>query len=389
MTIVYPSKGAMLGWILLSRLGARCTQITQTTGRISETDGCYAITGCFFYNLSDNADSAISLEDNGASTISTTTFLKCRASYYGDAIGACIYASGPVAVSFCCSRECSADMAGAFTYFEDADPSSLSDSSVVSARTEYDDDEGDGTSYAASGMAVSFTRLNYTSCYAWNSGSAFKVKSSGATWEASELTFLALTGDTCVDTYSLTLPSISRSNFYNNAISADWGVLYGHDYGMSVDSCIFSMNTRDIRLNPEDSPLKLFQLKNCVFSGRLPPETWWFTDLGGNSAESTTASFPISHFDTHYCPTNADAPLTPSAAITASSALRPTRSPGESASLAISLGIRFSPELSRSSLCSITLSVAVRRRNFFSPRRRDHPLAVLTAALIVCGAYGV
>jgi hypothetical protein len=96
---------------------------------------------------------------------------------------------------------------------------------------------------------------------------------------------------------SESLESVSFCTFYNNLeLDDDWGVLCSKTHGMKVESCVFSGNSADIRIDDLEEP---FQFSNCVFSGAFPSSGWAGTV--NCVANSVTPSFGLVFFDTYWC----------------------------------------------------------------------------------------
>jgi hypothetical protein len=135
--------------------------------------------------------------------------------------------------------------------------------------------------------------VNFTSCCAFNSGSAFTVYDDVESFSANDLILCSLTGDTGIDSYCETLPTVDHCNFYNNKLLNNHAVLYGHNYGMKIDNCIFDSNSRDVRMSDIESSGNRFQIKNSVFSGTLPTESKWRSLGANNYVETVTALWVI------------------------------------------------------------------------------------------------
>lgn len=161
----------------------------------------------------------------------------------------------------------------------------------------------DGTLFIDDGTEgeLIFERDNFTSCTVSEYGAAFVIYDEDMVWEGRYLIFRCLKGESGVESWSESPRSIHNCNFYDNT-ELSHGVLSCAYYGLSVDSCIFNGNTRDLHIRDYDD-IKFF-VTNSVFSGPLPNDPW--ISFGANCyPNSITMSCVImgglNHPD---CPTN-------------------------------------------------------------------------------------
>jgi hypothetical protein len=271
----------------------------QNTGLVGDLAPDCLIDRCSFRDLSADEGGAIRVNSYGDFRVQFCIFLRCHASSTGGAVWG---DTRWIDLLSSCAVDCSSEMHGGVVYGQPEDDanSDIADDSFVSATT-----NNDGTLFFTEPHNFRLKRLNFTACRAGNTGSAFKVETESARLSVEYLLLLHLTGDTGIDSYCKTLPTVNHCNIYENSVNAEWGVLYCHKYGMNVESCIFFGNSRDIRMKETPSSEDRFRLRNCVFSGAFPPESEWVTLAEGNFDFSETASFVIVGVPAEpYCPTN-------------------------------------------------------------------------------------
>jgi hypothetical protein len=105
-----------------------------------------------------------------------------------------------------------------------------------------------------------------------------------------------------VDPYGKVIDSdsirnVTRCNFYNNSFGKDGGLLATRKCAFDVDGCIFSNNTAELYMPSGIDPG--FSVRNCVFSGSIPPNVTQDTD---NHFNTVTASLAFAYFATGECP---------------------------------------------------------------------------------------
>jgi hypothetical protein len=135
-------------------------------------------------------------------------------------------------------------------------------------------------------------------------------------------------------------PVIQLCNFYENTVATTRALLYGDEYGMSVNNCIFNGNGKEIAMHSTPSEVaRRFALLDCVFSGNIPSPAGGFDTALGNIGNAVTASYMIEHFHTYLCPTasptrSRSPTASRTSAFPASEAFAESRAPANSEGLA-------------------------------------------------------
>jgi hypothetical protein len=215
-----------------------------------------------------------------------------RTGYALTTYGGAMYFDAPsVTISRCCGNACYSDDYGSFIAIVDDGSHRFGDTSIVSSETK----NHDGTIYVEMDdetCSLELRGMNFTSCYAKNTGSALKVSGTGDQFTSSYLILFSLTGDTGIDSYCEKDSSIAFSNIYNNTMNPSWGVLYCHGWGFTVSDSIFFGNSREFVMD-RDNANRQFTILNCIFDDDFPSSNW-VTIGPGNSAFSITISHAIS-----------------------------------------------------------------------------------------------
>jgi hypothetical protein len=142
-------------------------------------------------------------------------------------------------------------------------------------------------------------QLNYTSCYSRDGGSAFGV------WDKSNkgddivncsfLTICHCSGKCAVDNYrKKRTTTISFSNCYNNSVTS--AVIYGHNSGVNLESCIFFGNQQDMGYYSIGTTCVVM---SCVFDGPSPSAKYFSGTY--NYRNLITASIDIPRFENEQC----------------------------------------------------------------------------------------
>jgi hypothetical protein len=268
--------------------------------------------GCSFIDLyhsdvdSDNGEGgAIWCYTHGSVEIEASLFKNCGAVNRGGAISADSewFNMRRSCAVYCYTTAAGAE-GGAIWMEPDDEVSDFSEDSFLFTNIEGGNSNGtifytENTGNIFEAPDVQISKVNFTSCRASNGGSAFTVAKSISKWAASYLVLRYLTGATGIHALTTSLKGVDHCNFYDNPLSADGGVLYGESCGMTVDSCIFKNNSRDIVMKENPSSSSKFRLTNCVFSGSFPETNW--VSRSGCFQGSVTASFVITGWSE--CPT--------------------------------------------------------------------------------------
>jgi len=288
-------------------LSAACNATFDQSIRLISS-ACVHVMDSHFYNLYASTDGgAIQLGHRSEqSIIQTSTFVNCSAYRYGGAIES----FGPLEVADCCGTQ----LAATYGSFLDTDSTALSFNTTVAVSCRA---STTGTLWFSKEGASSMERCNFTTCHAMALGSVLRVSSRNATFCASGLTVVNLTGSSGIDTVCSNPPTISDGNFYNNLIDDLYGLLTANDTGMIVTNCIFSGNSREFYLIG-NSPSVLFQVSNCVFSGPLGTQASWVALVTANVENSLTASHLIDIPGTCYVLTGSDPPPSPTVSMSPS-----------------------------------------------------------------------
>jgi hypothetical protein len=278
-------------------------QGSQSRLDLVDTNGCYVIVDCFFDHTSagggwGGAVAIGSSTDRGC--LNSTTFLSCWTT--GDHAGAillqCLYAE----MNRCCIRDGTCPRAGTAVYGNRANAvHSFRDSSFVECGD--DNLNADGTIYITDPNDIDYSLLNFSLCTLDKTGSGAVVRfpETVRPWALRYCTILRCSGKNGIDSPDSSNVLVEYSNFYDNI--ADIGFLWGYKSGFNVSHCVFYNGTGpDIGLAQGSSPR--FVIWNCVFTvGSLVEGCYDNSSaIDMNQFNSRTASIPLIHFHTHYCP---------------------------------------------------------------------------------------
>jgi hypothetical protein len=263
---------------------------------------CLIVTDSFFADTIGSAGGgAISAQVINLAVIDTT-FLRTQATtggaiqVYGDSL----------ATSRCCFREASGTTGTAIAL---PGPSSndVADSSFVSCAADSDGGVGTIWLYVAvlNSLHLNFSQCDLRPTDTGNAalGTAVYADRDAARYQLQYCTVLKSSGMSCLQTFSISVPTVTSCNFYDNLLAGSYAVLAADTVGMSVDSCIFNGNTVEIFLYRPIGGGARFALVNCVFSGDFPAGAY-YDSVSGNIVNSITASYAIGVFGTEYCPTS-------------------------------------------------------------------------------------
>jgi hypothetical protein len=161
----------------------------------------------------------------------------------------------------------------------------------------------------ATPSTFSFSFFNFTSCRTDTDGAAYYQDSSEGEAVAEGLLVVGCTGKTifCKDAGHVKLTDCEF--YHNHPASGNPGGVIGcnpSSSAMRLFHCIFAWNdeNRDFRAGT-----KVAEMKDCVFSGPLPPIA--IEASSGVQTAATTATLVPVFWGTHYCPTP-DAVILPS-----------------------------------------------------------------------------
>jgi hypothetical protein len=142
---------------------------------------------------------------------------------------------------------------------------------------------GEYTATATDTGTCEFTHLNSSFARAV-AVSGIHVENSEGMTTASYLTFCNADSDRVVwNSGSPGTVAVSMSNFYSNKITSSdlskttQGVIYGLTYGISVESCVFSDNTRNVGMS---GTTRLHTVRNCWFAEQFPEAAVMEVDEG-------------------------------------------------------------------------------------------------------------
>jgi hypothetical protein len=254
-------------------------------------------------NSQENKGGAIYVwtEYPGSSIVSTSFFdvkVDINDTTYG---GAMYFDDSFVIISQCCGNMCYSNDYGSFLALTEDGNHQIEETSIIFSETK----NFNGTLYIQpdswdANCRIKLSSMNFTGCYAKNTGSAFQIGRKEDSFSGIFLILFSLTGDTAIDSFCENECSINFSNIYNNSLNVDKGVFYCHGYGFSIDHCIFNGNTQDICMSTNNIS-HLFTISNSVFSGTFPANKLARIN-SGNIAHSITASYEIHYHSTFYCP---------------------------------------------------------------------------------------
>jgi hypothetical protein len=284
-----------------------CTMIAGAVEPIAVNFGwtnpsCTIVTDSFFYQTQSYNGGGIYAAGGGSLSVWDTTFLESSATDGGG-----IDDSGPdLTVLRCCFRGTTSSASGtAIQGLTTATPKLVSETDFFQCRGTSASSEGTIAVYVAA--QCSFDHINVTQCVLPTTGSGtpgygaiFYTSQSGSTLSLSWSTILGNSGITGVHSLSTNEASISFCNFYDNAFSADYGVLWSANRGMSLDSCVFNNNTNEFSLGG-GTILGQYSVVRCVFSGNLPSSDYYDVETE-NFVNTATVTLWLTHFATEYCP---------------------------------------------------------------------------------------
>jgi hypothetical protein len=276
-----------------------CVLYSRPT-RIWYSSGCAEVRDTVFRGFdnsnsrSDTFGGAIQV-DPGATGLYVldTAFQNCR-SGLGGAVNSDADQSELVR---CCFRATAAKSRGA-AFYADAPHSKtlLADSSFSECR---DIKSCWGTIYDKLLFEATYERLNITKCEISSYGAALALEtSSSPTVLVSYCTMSDCTGRSILDTVDL-YPRVEYCNVIGNTATSSYNVFGGLYRGMEVDGCIFVGNSAEFALFGTGG--QKFTISNCVFDGDFPAGSFCEASAG-NSVRTSTASYAIEFFVTHYCP---------------------------------------------------------------------------------------
>jgi hypothetical protein len=160
----------------------------------------------------------------------------------------------------------------------------------------------------------SFLYLNFTECRTESAAPDgdsnvgfvfFAFANSNRPWFFRYSTVLKCSGFTGVHHREASAGTVEYCNFYANAAHADRGLLFSHATGMVVKYCIFDASGPEVYL--DKGATVSFSMIGCVFSSTSLPASYVDT-LSGNTFGENTASYPLLHLETFYCPATTPTP---------------------------------------------------------------------------------
>jgi hypothetical protein len=259
------------------------------TQRISHSDDCthsewfctpadLRVTGCSFHDIStDGNGGAVYFWSYGDFRVSSSLFVRCSSTAAGGAVWA---DTEWFDILGSCAVSCSAGVDGSVVYCgpDDGNNDFFDDSFVNDFASR------DGTICADDDQPFHFARINFTSCEAVNSGSAFVMRDSSLTFDATNLILLSLRGRSGIESRCGSVRTLSLSNIYDNSMTTSGSVLWSQTHGLSVSQCIFRDNVDNLLIGMTNIPSSSnrFTFSDCVFSDEYPSDTR-LSSIGSNS----------------------------------------------------------------------------------------------------------
>jgi hypothetical protein len=305
----------MFAVLLLGRCLSVCTIITGVTSRTKySANNCALFTQSFFYHTHADDGGAIYFSASKYDLlVAQTTFLECYVTtLITNSHGGAIFHDGQgLTLSFCCFRSTMSDDWSTAVHFEGRTGARrFTDCAFVACTNPPTDTGTMATITDEDGSASEYHRLNFTACHlvptpAWGDGFVLYFGGSSGSLLFSYAAVVNCSGSTGIKcSLTGTRPRIEFCNFYDNMRGQGeaWGVLYGDKVGFEVFSCIFRASGPEFNLDSAKSSLG-FSVVQCVFSGRISTSSF-YSETTDNVFNSMTASFWITHFESHYCPTD-------------------------------------------------------------------------------------
>jgi hypothetical protein len=213
---------------------------------------------------------------NGAARFADCRFVSCgflvdaSLKTYG---GAVCLSCPEVSIVRCCGYHCSA-FYGQFAdfYGSTGSPRRISQTGCLACNEDPTDPAGCGTFYhglTGPPPTVEYSNDNFPQ-HNPASGTALFTDSGGqAATTASYVTVAKTRGSTAFENLVSPSMALSYSNLCNNTNSR--GTIFGTTYGLTIDSCIFSGNSKDIGFSGTGaSDTRLHAVTDCWFSDELP-----------------------------------------------------------------------------------------------------------------------
>jgi hypothetical protein len=315
----------LLSSIFRFSISDSCGSFTLYTGEESRLEynsaDCLQVLDCFFENLQDRVGGAIYIQNTVVPEVHvrTCTFHGTSATSGGppDNLpsygGGLCHEGGILNVSDCCFRQTSSSSYGTAIHWD------TSGTDEVITRSTFFGcfSSGDGTYGTISetdGRRVGFASLNFTECRlgvtAANGWGFCLYSSSGVSRvEVVYSTILDCVGSTGIHTHLYVSHTLRFCNFYGNSVSVDGAILYAEGVGMDLQYCIFNGDAPPFGMSyvPDDE-YDSFSLISCVFSIPESDLSLPFYIYANNVFEAVTASYYLTHLNTHYCPTASDMP---------------------------------------------------------------------------------
>jgi hypothetical protein len=207
---------------------------------------------------------AIFLGSNcGATSVTDTAIIACKATKGGGAIG---HGGNTLTILRVCIRSTTAPTYGsAVDSWSSKNARTIDNSQFVLTGTTSATTAG--TILSEASATFTLRSCNFSECRLATTakGSAFQDQATGGGLSVSYCTVYTCSGHSGIATVLTSRPTIDHCNFLSNLLAS--GVLWGQSAGLTVTSCIFSSNRKDIQM---DSGKSKYRLTNCVFQGAFP-----------------------------------------------------------------------------------------------------------------------
>jgi hypothetical protein len=268
---------------------------------------CYIVTRSFFYAIVNTATSGMAPNSRGAiyllgtgsvyAIVNVSTFISCASLYGGGVAFGCPSAS----VDRCCGTNCSSNTLGHFLQFgaeAAADwQSDVSFVTVLLCAPPQRGEQGQGTVNVHQRRFLNCTNTNFSVCRS-DEGSAVRVANTSAQSTSRYLTVILCEGKTGIDSIASVSVLVELCNVYNNSL--DDGSLYARQNGMTIKSCVFSHNSRDIGAASCGSEPTIVVVA-CSFTMSQSSATTLCWSASGNAFSVQASSLPLSLLDARSC----------------------------------------------------------------------------------------